>query len=79
MTDHFGRNTQQWAEGYQDWSRKPLDKQQWVYLWADGIHSGVRAEDAKLCALTVIGVDDVIAGVKAGLFAGIISSGPYAF
>ena len=31
---------------------------QWVYLWADRIHSGVRAEHAKLCALTVIGVDE---------------------
>jgi len=52
------RLKQQWATEYDDWIHKPLDKQQWVYLWADGIHSGVRAEDAKLCALTVIGVDD---------------------
>lgn len=52
------RLKQQWADEYQDWRGSPLDKQQWVYLWADGIHSGVRAEDAKLCALTVIGVDE---------------------
>jgi putative transposase len=52
------RLKQQWAEEYQDWNRRSLDKQTWVYLWADGIHSGVRAEDAKLCALTVIGVDE---------------------
>lgn len=52
------RLKQQWAEEYQDWCQRPLDKQQWVYVWADGIHSGVRAEDAKLCALTVIGVDE---------------------
>jgi putative transposase len=52
------RLKQQWAEEYQDWSRMPLDKQQRVCVWADGIHSGVRAEDAKLCALTVIGVDE---------------------
>ena len=52
------RLKQQWADEYQDWNRRPLDKQQWVYLWADGIHSGVRSEDAKLCALTVIGVDE---------------------
>ena len=52
------RLKQQWADEYQQWSQKPLDKQQWVYIWADGIHSGVRAEDAKLCALTVIGVDE---------------------
>ena len=52
------RLKQQWATEYDDWMHKPLDKQQWVYLWADGIHSGVRAEDAKLCALTIIGVDE---------------------
>lgn len=52
------RLKQQWATEYDDWIHKPLDTQQWVYLWADGIHSGVRAEDAKLCALTVIGVDE---------------------
>jgi putative transposase len=52
------RLKQQWADEYDDWSKKPLNKQQWVYLWVDGIHSGVRAEDAKLCALTVIGVDE---------------------
>lgn len=52
------RLKQQWADEYQQWIRKPLDKQQWVYLWADRIHSGVRAEHAKLCALTVIGVDE---------------------
>jgi putative transposase len=52
------RLKQQWAGEYDDWCKKPLNKQQWVYLWVDGIHSGVRAEDAKLCALTVIGVDE---------------------
>ena len=53
------RLKQQWAKEYQDWSKRPLDKQQWVYIWADGIYSGARAEDAKLCALTVIGVDEM--------------------
>ena len=51
------RLKQQWAEEYQSWRNQPLDRHQWVYLWPDGIHSGVRAEDAKLCTLTVIGVD----------------------
>lgn len=52
------RLKQQWAEEYQQWATRPLDRQQWVYVWADGIHSGVRADDAKLCALTLIGVDE---------------------
>jgi len=52
------RLKQDWADEYENWMRAPLDKQQWVYIWVDGIHSGLRAEDAKLCALTVIGVDE---------------------
>lgn len=30
----------------------------WVYLWADGIYSGLRAERARLCALVIIGVNE---------------------
>lgn len=52
------RLKQQWAQEYDNWRKRPLDSQQWVYIWVDGIHSGTRAEDAKLCALTVIGVDE---------------------
>jgi len=44
----------QWADEYDTWCKQPLGNKRWVYLWVDGIHSGVRAEDAKLCALTVI-------------------------
>jgi transposase-like protein len=29
-----------------------------VYLWVDGIYSGVRAEDTRLCALVVMGVNE---------------------
>jgi transposase-like protein len=29
-----------------------------VYVWADGIYSGLRAEDERLCALVVIGVNE---------------------
>ena len=47
-----------WAEEYQDWNKRPLDKERWVYCWADGIYSGLRAEDAKLCALVIIGVNE---------------------
>jgi len=53
----IARLKQQWAEDYRYWRETRLDKDQWVYIWADGIYSGLRAEDAKLCALVVIGVD----------------------
>ena len=28
-----------------------------VYIWADGIHSGLRGEEDKLCALVIVGVN----------------------
>lgn len=52
------RLKQVWAQEYRDWNETRLDKDKWVYLWADGIYSGLRAEDAKLCALVVIGVNE---------------------
>lgn len=52
------RLKQEWAQEYQQWRNKPLHKDKWVYIWADGIYSGLRSEDAKLCALVVIGVNE---------------------
>jgi transposase-like protein len=52
------RLKRQWADEYAAWRQTRLDKDQWVYLWADGIYSGLRAEDAKLCALVIIGVNE---------------------
>jgi len=46
-----------WADEYTQWSKQTLDNQEWVYLWADGIYSGLRGEDGKLCALVIIGVN----------------------
>jgi putative transposase len=46
-----------WSQEYRTWRRKPLGKDQWVYVWADGIYSGLRAEDQRLCALVLIGVN----------------------
>jgi len=47
-----------WAQEYQEWQKSRLDKDRWVYVWADGVYSGLRAEQTKLCALVVIGVTD---------------------
>ena len=52
------RLKREWAAEYADWRTSRLDRDQWVYIWADGIYSGLRAEDAKLCALVVIGVNE---------------------
>ncbi len=40
-----------WAEEYQQWCHESLDNDRWVYLWVDGIYSGLRSEETKLCAL----------------------------
>lgn len=47
-----------WAQEYEAWRDGPLDKDRWVYVWADGVYSGLRAEHTKLCALVVIGVNE---------------------
>lgn len=47
-----------WADEYEAWRRAPLGKDRWVYLWADGIYSGIRADDQRLCLLVVIGVNE---------------------
>jgi putative transposase len=48
----------EWAYEYQHWREKPLDEDRWVYIWADGIYSGLRSEKDKLCALVIIGVNE---------------------
>lgn len=47
-----------WEAEYLSWCKQPLDKERWVYVWTDGVYSGLRAEQAKLCALVVIGVNE---------------------
>lgn len=47
-----------WMEEYRLWRRTKLGRDRWVYLWVDGIYSGLRAEDERLCALVVVGVNE---------------------
>lgn len=47
-----------WSQEYRAWRERQLGKDRWVYLWADGIYSGLRAEDERLCVLVVIGVNE---------------------
>ena len=51
------RLKKEWGDQYHLWRKKALDKDQWVYIWADGIYSGLRSEDTKLCTLVIIGVN----------------------
>ena len=43
------RLKQAWAQEYQEWGKERLEKERWVYVWADGIYSGLRTEHTKLC------------------------------
>lgn len=52
------RLKQRWAAEYDAWRQRRWDKDRWVYLWADGIYSGLRAEQQRLCALVVVGVNE---------------------
>ncbi len=54
----LSRLKQVWADEYHNWRKERLDKDQWVYVWADGIYSGLRGADEKLCALVIIGVNE---------------------
>ncbi|MGQ0658453.1 MAG: IS256 family transposase [Chromatiales bacterium] len=48
----------QWSAEYAAWRQRRLKQDRWVYLWVDGIYSGLRAEDSRLCVLLVIGVNE---------------------
>jgi putative transposase len=47
-----------WSDEYRSWHGERLNKDRWVYIWADGVYSGLRAENTKLCALVIIGVNE---------------------
>ena len=54
----ISRLKKEWEAEYEQWRQQDLSKDRWVYLWADGIYSGLRSDDQKLCVLVVIGVND---------------------
>ena len=46
-----------WSDEYEVFRKRRWDQTRIVYLWADGVYTGLRAEQQKLCALVVIGAD----------------------
>jgi putative transposase len=44
-----------WQEEYEAWRKRSLADRDYVYVWVDGVHFGVRLEDDRLCALVMIG------------------------
>ena len=45
-----------WQDEYKAWRKRPLSHQQYVYIWADGVHFNVRLKEDRLACLVVIGV-----------------------
>ena len=54
----IGRLKRAWEAEYAAWRQRDVGRDRWVYLWADGIYSGLRADHQKLCVLVIIGVDE---------------------
>ncbi len=51
-----GRLKKRWEVEYAGWRQRSV-ADDWVYIWADGIYSGLRGDDGKLCCLVIIGVN----------------------
>ncbi len=52
------RLKREWEEEHRAWGRRDLSGDRWVYLWADGIYSGLRKTSERLCVLVIIGVNE---------------------
>jgi putative transposase len=44
-----------WEQEYDDWSKRSLKDKEYVYVWADGIHSNIRLEEDRQCILVLMG------------------------
>jgi len=44
-----------WEEEFKEWNGRSLEGQQYVYVWADGVHFNVRLEEDRQCILVLMG------------------------
>lgn len=44
-----------WEEEYKQWSSRSLEDKEYVYVWADGIHTNIRLEEDRQCILVLMG------------------------
>lgn len=51
----ISRLKESWKDEHSRWCKRSLASKHYVYLWVDGVHFGVRLEDASQCMLVVIG------------------------
>jgi putative transposase len=50
------RLTEAWQEEYRRFAERDLSGADYVYVWVDGIHFGVRLDADRVCTLVIIGV-----------------------
>ena len=50
------RLTAAWQGEYKTWQERSLADRDYVYVWVDGVHFGIRLEEDPLAALVVVGV-----------------------
>jgi transposase-like protein len=44
-----------WEQEYREWSARSLEGKEYVYVWADGIHTNIRLEEDRQCILVLMG------------------------
>ena len=49
------RLVSQWQDEQREWSKRDLSDEEYVYMWADGIHFNVRLEEDRQCILVLMG------------------------
>ncbi|MEA1903130.1 MAG: IS256 family transposase [Actinomycetota bacterium] len=52
----IGRLLETWGDEYEAFTQRDLSGDDYVYVWADGVHFRIRLEEDRLCCLVVIGV-----------------------
>ena len=44
-----------WEQEYDAWSKRSLEGKEYVYVWADGVHTNIRLEEDRQCILALMG------------------------
>ena len=44
-----------WEQEHDEWSHRSLEGKEYVYVWADGIHTNIRLEEDRQCILVLMG------------------------
>ena len=54
----ISRLKKEWAKEYDEWRKRDLTGEEYVYWWVDGVYFNVRSDDARQCILVIIGAKE---------------------